>query len=288
MATTYSGPSAHEMIQSHTLAKEIVARSNDPAPVLDPSELALLKRFVTNSPSKNEILKDLDTTDPARGQPVPNPRTRAAWSATLLPSDTAEDIAICLAVKDQYADLTEWLTHHYHHLSIRRFYIMDNGPSPALATYNYSAFLDPKAITHRYYHPSLHHRYQQLVNYSHCMKLFGDKHKWIAFIDADEYLEYDDDDSVGAFAANWQIHTSDRPRAQGRDASKTKTPTIPPMWTRRTSTHKSDRQAVPRRYPECAYIRLTKRGEDGGGGWGYGGSHGVAGVDRGNGMGDPK
>jgi hypothetical protein len=34
---------------------------------------------------------------------------------------------------------------------------MDDGSSPALATYNYSAFLDPKGITHRYYHPALHH-----------------------------------------------------------------------------------------------------------------------------------
>ncbi|KFZ24401.1 hypothetical protein V502_01119 [Pseudogymnoascus sp. VKM F-4520 (FW-2644)] len=161
---------------------------------------------------------------------IPIPPFVAPFSA----GDTAEDIAICLSVKDQYADLTEWLTHHYHHLSIRRFYIMDDGSSPLLATYNYSAFLDPKAITHRYYHPALHHPYQQLASYSDCLKLFGDRHKWMAFIDADEYLEvrgneilrsilapydddyslrsilapYDDDDSVGAFAVNWQIHTS--------------------------------------------------------------------------------
>ncbi|KFY03587.1 hypothetical protein O988_01384 [Pseudogymnoascus sp. VKM F-3808] len=148
---------------------------------------------------------------------IPIPSSIAPFSA----GDTAEDIAICITVKDQYADLTEWLTHHYHHLSIRRFYIMDDGSSPALATYNYSAFLDANAITHRYYHPALHHPYQQLASYSDCLKLFGDRHKWMAFIDADEYLEvrgnetlrsilapYDDDDSVGAFAVNWQIHTS--------------------------------------------------------------------------------
>ena len=154
---------------------------------------------------------------PHSDPPIPIPSSVAPFAA----GDVAEDIAICLAVKDQFADLTEWLTHHYHHLAIRRFYIMDDGSSPPLATRDFSPFLDPKAITHRYYHPAVHHRYQQLVSYSECLKLYGDKHKWIAFIDADEYLEvrgnetlrdilrpYDNDTSVGAFAVNWQIHTS--------------------------------------------------------------------------------
>lgn len=146
-------------------------------------------------------------------------------SPTSIPSfdsgDKDEYLAICLTIKDQYADLAEWLTHHYHHLGIRRFYIMDDGTTPALATRNYSTFIDPKALTHRYVHPVLHQRYQQLASYDDCLHLYGHKHKWMAFIDADEFLwvygnntlrsllsQYDDDDSVGAFAVNWQIHTS--------------------------------------------------------------------------------
>jgi hypothetical protein len=86
MATTYSGPSAHDMIQNHTLAKEIIARSNDPGPVLDASELALLKRFVADPSSKDEMLKDLGMKNLAGSKLVPKPRARAAWSATLLPS----------------------------------------------------------------------------------------------------------------------------------------------------------------------------------------------------------
>ncbi|ELR02962.1 hypothetical protein VC83_00235 [Pseudogymnoascus destructans] len=165
------------------------------------------------------------------GSAVSPPPTPTAAATTIIPTptsvapfeagDTTEHIAICLSVKDQYADLTEWLTHHYHHLGIRRFYLMDDGSSPALATLNYSAFVDPKTITHRYYHPALHERYQQLATYNDCIRLFGHKHKWIAFIDADEFLHvrgnetlldvlkpYDDDDTVGAFGVNWQIHTS--------------------------------------------------------------------------------
>ncbi|KFZ19351.1 hypothetical protein V501_00701 [Pseudogymnoascus sp. VKM F-4519 (FW-2642)] len=156
-------------------------------------------------------------TRPAATTIIPTPTSVAPFDA----GDTTEHVAICLAIKDQYADLTEFLTHHYHHLGIRRFYLMDDGSSPVLATLNYSSFLDPKAITHRYYHPALHERYQQLASYTDCLRLFGHKHKWIAFIDADEFLyvsgnetlldilkPYDDDDTVGAFGVNWQIHTS--------------------------------------------------------------------------------
>ncbi|OBT54615.1 hypothetical protein VE04_06352 [Pseudogymnoascus sp. 24MN13] len=140
-------------------------------------------------------------------EPSPSTKTRPA-ATTIIPTptsvapvdagDTTEHVAICLAIKDQYADLTEFLTHHYHHLGIRRFYLMDDGSSPA--------------ITHRYYHPAQRDRYQQLASYTDCLRLFGHKHKWIAFIDADEFLyvsgnetlndilkPYDDDDTVGAF-----------------------------------------------------------------------------------------
>jgi hypothetical protein len=36
-----------------------------------------------------------------------------------------EHVAICISIKDQSEDLTEWLVHHYRHMSIQRFYIMD-------------------------------------------------------------------------------------------------------------------------------------------------------------------
>lgn len=62
-ATTYTGPSAREMFESHTLSKEIIARADDAEPVLDASELALLKRYVTAPESKAEILEELGCID---------------------------------------------------------------------------------------------------------------------------------------------------------------------------------------------------------------------------------
>jgi len=61
---------------------------------------------------------------------LPTPSAIAPFDS----GDTAESVALCLAVKDQYADLTEWFMHHHHHLGIRRFYTMDDGSSPPLAT----------------------------------------------------------------------------------------------------------------------------------------------------------
>lgn len=150
----------------------------------------------------------------------------AAASSTFTPApfedgDTDEYLAICVSVKDQYADLGEWLTHYYHHHKIRRFYIMDDGSSPVLATLNYTSFVDPRALTHRYYHPLMHGHNQQLTMYDECIALFRHKHRWMAFLDADEFLEVrgnetlhgmlrdlDADPKVGALAVNWRIHSS--------------------------------------------------------------------------------
>ncbi len=98
---------------------------------------------------------------------------------------------------------------------------MDDGTSPPLSTHNYSAFIDERAITHRHYLPNLRSQYPQLTMYDECMKLFGHRHKWIGFLDADEFLEmkapytlhgmlreWEANSTVGAFAINWKMHGS--------------------------------------------------------------------------------
>lgn len=77
------------------------------------------------------------------------PSTIAPYSS----GDSNEDVAICLAIKDEYHDVTEFLVHHYNHHNIRRFYLMDDGSNPEIASYDYSPFVDPQAITHRYMKP---------------------------------------------------------------------------------------------------------------------------------------
>jgi len=148
------------------------------------------------------------------------PTTLTAPATTFTPApfdscDNEEYLAICVSVKDQYLDLLEWLTHHYHHHNVRRFYLMDDGSNPLLATLNYSTAVDPRAINHRYCHPATRLFKHQLVAYDECIALFGHKHKWMAFLDADEFIEVrgkdtlhsmllkvDGDDKIGALAVN--------------------------------------------------------------------------------------
>ncbi|KAF6834320.1 hypothetical protein CMUS01_06209 [Colletotrichum musicola] len=57
----YTGPSPRHMIDTHTLAQEIINRNNDPCPILDEDELKLLSEFVANPSRASSILE-------ARGQ----------------------------------------------------------------------------------------------------------------------------------------------------------------------------------------------------------------------------
>ena len=45
-STEYTGPSVNEMVRNHTLAKEIIARHDDPCPILDDPGIAQLRNWV--------------------------------------------------------------------------------------------------------------------------------------------------------------------------------------------------------------------------------------------------
>jgi len=49
----WTGPSGKEMTESQTLGKEIMARANDPCPVLDEQNLAMLRDFVFDTSPAN-------------------------------------------------------------------------------------------------------------------------------------------------------------------------------------------------------------------------------------------
>ena len=63
MTTTYTGPSVREMLESPTMALEIIARANNPQPVLGDKELAILRRFCMDTSSKDKILEEIDMAD---------------------------------------------------------------------------------------------------------------------------------------------------------------------------------------------------------------------------------
>ena len=133
--------------------------------------------------------------------------------------DAQEYVAICLAVKNEPIDLRESLIHHYHHLGVRRFYIMDDGSSPPLSSYDYG--VPRQIITHHYFPAGGNRSRVQNHLYNACTQLHGSKHTWIAYIDADEFFEMTgdvtfvgllkelgEDPAVGALAVNWKTHSS--------------------------------------------------------------------------------
>lgn len=141
------------------------------------------------------------------------------------PSDavpTEEYVAICMAVKDQALDLPEFFIHHYHHIGIRRFYVMDDGSQPPLSSVpDYG--IPRTALTFDYQDPNARApgHSQQLRIYERCLEKYGEKHTWMAFIDSDEFFEtpgnetlrqiltkFNANPKVGALGVNWQMHTS--------------------------------------------------------------------------------
>jgi hypothetical protein len=121
-----------------------------------------------------------------------------------------EHVAICISVMNQSKDLTEWLVHHYHHMGIGRFYIMDDGSEPPLSTFEYPG-VPRSALTFTYQERATRHPQMQTMFYSWCLERWNTNHTWMAFIDGDEYLgtpgketllevlaSFEDDESIGA------------------------------------------------------------------------------------------
>lgn len=144
---------------------------------------------------------------------------------TLPPPDDEEYMAICMAVKDQAMDLPEFFTHYYFHHGIRRFYIFDDGTDPPLSSASYP--IPSSAITWVYFQPHIQSDHLGERNgiqekyYTGCVKMFGDRHTWMGFLDADEFLEMTGgetlsdflhewalNDTVGAVGVNWLVHSS--------------------------------------------------------------------------------
>ena len=128
-------------------------------------------------------------------------------------------------MKNQSVDLAEFFTHHYSHLGIRRFYIFDDGTEPPLSTESYP--IPSSAITWVYFQPHVQsdvlgeRKSIQEKYYTACVDMFGDRHTWMGFLDADEFLEmtggetlsdflheWAKNDTVGAVGVNWLVHSS--------------------------------------------------------------------------------
>lgn len=87
-------------------------------------------------------------------------------------------IALCLFHKDENSYLPEWIDYH-RHLGISQFYIYDNGsklmpsPEPDIRVVDFSADQQQGKQSRAYFH---------------CHSTFRAQHKWIGFLDTDEFI----------------------------------------------------------------------------------------------------
>jgi hypothetical protein len=159
------------------------------------------------------------------------PEDKSYLSVPYKPED--EYLAICISMKDQTKDLPEWLIHHYHHIGIRRFYIMDDGSDPPISQQLTDFGIPKSALTFHYQPRETRDEHMQVVFYQQCQEWFGDKHTWIAYIDGDEFLEatgnetvqdvlrsFDADESVGALGVHWKMHNSNGLLTRPKSARK--------------------------------------------------------------------
>lgn len=157
--------------------------------------------------------------------PIPNNLTVAF--PPLPPADDEEYVSLCLAIKDQPGDLDEFLAHYYYHHGIRRFYVMDDGSDPPLSytpNFGIPPFAVPRSAVTFTYIPRVPDRpqpFQHTIYADYCIKNFGERHTWMGFFDADEFLEmrrattlvdwlhqWEKNETVGALSVNWITHNS--------------------------------------------------------------------------------
>jgi hypothetical protein len=139
------------------------------------------------------------------------------------PARKEEYLALCLFIKDESQYLPEWLDHHYHHMNVSHFYIMDDASNPPISTVPKFGTVPRSALTfHLYHDDKLRKRLpQQPAMYDDCVSIYGTQHKWMGFIDVDEFLEVrttetlenilrelETHDDIGALAVNSRLHTS--------------------------------------------------------------------------------
>lgn len=135
-----------------------------------------------------------------------------------------EYLAMVVQTRDQGLDLPEFMVHHYHHMNVSRFYILDDRSDPPLDRFEYPG-IPASAITFVQFSQqdadAVKPGYLQHKVYDEAMRFFRSRHTWVAFMDPDEFFEIktdetlegilrnlDKSDHIGALVANWRGHTS--------------------------------------------------------------------------------
>lgn len=110
-----------------------------------------------------------------------------AKGAAQVAQGASDSIALCVTVKDQAADVREWVLHHQR-LGVETFYIYDHNSQVPLITELYD-LVDQGVVVYTYYREFQHITgYPQAWVFDTCLNKYRDKHRWMGFWDTDEFL----------------------------------------------------------------------------------------------------
>ena len=92
------------------------------------------------------------------------------------------EVAICLIVKDEDRYLPEWVDYHLK-IGVNHFYIYDNDSKIPVAS-TLSKYVESGTVSVEL----ISGKAMQMPAYARCLSKYGRLCKWIAFIDADEFI----------------------------------------------------------------------------------------------------
>lgn len=120
------------------------------------------------------------------------------------------DAVICAIVKNEELYIEEFIQYHFK-LGFSKIYIYDNNKTPCTMSFLTNKYPDIIIVDY----PG---REQQLKAYNHFIETHGNKHKWCAFIDIDEFIVLKQHQNIvallekhcisGALCLNWYFFGS--------------------------------------------------------------------------------
>ena len=105
-------------------------------------------------------------------------------------------VAMCVVVKDE-PDIVSWVQYHHERLNVSRIYLYDHGSAPRLSSLLQQQI--GRGVVKYFFRPYIYADlvrtlpFMKKVNpqmemFSHCLQTFGKRHKFTAFLDADELI----------------------------------------------------------------------------------------------------
>lgn len=131
-------------------------------------------------------------------------------------------VAICAVAKDQHEDIREWIEYHKW-LGFQKIYLYDNNSTSPLALsiadYMTAGLVEYTYFTGVHRKSNLFKSTNQAYAYRDCNRRFGHRHRFLAFIDVDEFIVFTDKkvnltgffkqyESYGGLAMNWVMFGS--------------------------------------------------------------------------------